>query len=260
MGYVNTGSTACVSVGGTMISTVVSYSISRTNQTPGSGVTSKSNQGTKNVNGPRTWRASCVARSMPSGLGPGQSGEFRGCQGDSGVIQTGNVLCVGMSTTIDLKNYAPIEWRYEYQGTGSMTESVGTMIDTSPPQTITARGASYTVNGSTGNWNLAQVNINLTCAAAGGSATSKSNQNCRYCRGETGGTLSLLFENDRLSDIGINCGDTLSFSITLSNAQTLSLSGMKVTGFGEVTLDNSSPEPVTIQVEAVLSCWGGGLL
>ena len=93
MGYTNTGSTACVSAGGTMISTVVSYSISRTNQSPGSGVTSKSRKGTKNVNGPRTWRAGCVARSMPSGLGPGESGEFRGCQGDSGVIQSGQVLC-----------------------------------------------------------------------------------------------------------------------------------------------------------------------
>ncbi len=260
MGYTNTGSTACVSAGGTMISTVVSYSISRTNQSPGSGVTSKSSKGTKNVNGPRTWRAGCVARSMPSGLGPGQSGEFRGCQGDSGVIQSGQVLCVGMSTTIDLKTFAPIEWRYEYQGTGPMTESVGTMLDTSPPQTITARGASYTVNGSAGSWNLAQVDISLTCEAAGGNATSKSSKNCRYVRGPTGGTISLLFENDRLSEIGISNGDSISFSITLSNGQTLSLSNILVTGFGDVTLDNSSPEPITIPVSGVLSCWGGGLI
>lgn len=274
MAYTNTGARACVSLKGEMLSTVKSYNITRKTSQPHSGVTSNSKAGTLAVAGALDWSAGCVSWALVPGMIPGESGEFKGCQGvgiastDSPVIQTGPCVCTQLSTNIDIKNRAPIEWTYTLQGAGELTESEGEMSDTTTPEVVRAVAGAFTVKkaGSDeevniGSWNLAQVAFNISSAVSGGGATSSSNGWFRRLAGPMNFTFEMTFENDRLDDLLFDVGDELDVTIELDNGKTMKIKWIHITGFGDATLDNSSAEPITIPASGTMAAYslnGGG--
>lgn len=274
MAYTNTGSRACVSLKGEVLSTVKSYNITRKTSQPHSGVTSNSKAGTLAVSGALDWSAGCVSWSLIPGMIPGESGEFKGCQGiglsstDTPVLQTGPCVCTQLATNIDIKNRAPIEWTYTLQGAGQLVESAGSMEDTTTPIVVRPVAGAFTVRKAgteatldIGSWNLAQVSFSISSAVSGGGATSSSNGWFRRLAGPMNFTFEMTFENDRLEDLLFDVGDELDVTIELDNGETMAIKWIHITGFGDATLDNSSAEPITIPASGTMAAYslnGGG--
>ena len=268
--YTNTGSKACVSLKGNVLSTVKSYNITRKTSSPHSGVTSNSKGGTLAVAGALDWSAGCVSWKLVPAMLPGESGEFIGYQGinDSdtgnnhqGVKQTGQCICTQLSTTIDVKNRAPIEWTYAFQGAGELTETTGTLKDSSNPEVVRPVAGAFSVtksggdSASTENWNLAQVSITISSAVSGGGATSSSNGWFRRLGGPINFTFEMTFENDRLEDLTFDVGDDIAVTITLDNDDEIVMKWIHITGFGDATLDNASAEPITIPASGTMTAY-----
>lgn len=277
MPYRNTGSTACVALNDSPLSTVKSYAITRKTSQPHSGVTSNSRAGTLAVAGALDWSASCVSWALVPPIVPGQGGTFKGCQGGGCgetdfIIQEGACVCSELSTTIDIKTRAPIEWNYTFQGNGALEESTqdSRMIDTTTPMVVRPKTADFVVkkadkDGSSDitidDWNLAQISFTMSSEVSGGGATSSSNGWLKRLAGPMNFTFEMTFENDRLADLNFDVDDELSFKIALDNGKEINVSWIHITGFGEATLDNSSAEPISIPASGTMSAYslnGGG--
>lgn len=103
--YTNTGGKAAVSLGGSVLSTVKSYNVTRKTSSPATAVTSNSKNGTLAVAGALDWSAGCVFLSFIPPVIPGEKTAFMGCQGinddtpGTSVKQSGDVICTSIDIT-----------------------------------------------------------------------------------------------------------------------------------------------------------------
>lgn len=271
--YTNTGSMACVKVKSATLSTVESLNVTQKTTQPHTGVTSNSKKGTLAVEGALDWSAGCTSWQLVPGMIPGETALFEACQGigtgesATPVKYSGNVILTQLQTTIDVKNRAPIKWQYTFQGAGKLTTTTAEMTDATTPEIVRPIAAAFTVtkadaggtNGEssvvTTNWNLTEVSINIQAAASGGGATSSSEGWFKRLAGPMNFSFDMTFENDRVSDLNFDVGDNLAVVITLDNGETIEIKWIAITGFGEVTLDNNSAEPITIPANGTMNAY-----
>lgn len=271
--YTNTGSTACVKLKSTTLSTVESLNVTQKTTQPHSGVTSNSKKGTLAVEGALDWSAGCTSWQLVPGMIPGETALFEACQGigtgesATPVKFSGQAILTQLQTTIDVKNRAPIKWQYSFQGAGKLTTTTTAMTDATTPQIVRPVAAAFTVTkadatGTGGessvtitNWNLAEISINIQAAASGGGATSSSEGWFKRLAGPMNFTFDMTFENDRVADLNFDVGDNLSIEIELDNEETIEIKWIAITGFGDVTLDNNSAEPISVPANGVMNAY-----
>ena len=262
----STGGLASFKIGDTFVSTVLSCNVTPGASSPTNFVSSNSKCGNLRAGGTKSWSGDVTYSGVSLPLFPGK--RYQNCHiwsgpdrdGGTGVIYNGNIVVSQVSTTIDIKAGAPIQWQVTYSGDGEMTESVGRQVDTTTPVVISPIGATLTVTKNadtvtTTEWELTSIAISISSALSGGSATANSNGWNTYCVGAIDFTFDMTFENDSCDDLNIEQGDELSITITLTNGQAIKIAWIRINEEGQVSIDNSSAEPLQFSLSGAMQAY-----
>lgn len=262
----STGGLASFKIGNTFLSTVLSCNVTPGASNPTNFVSSNSKCGNLRAGGTKSWSGDVTYSGVTLPLFPGK--RYENCSiwsgpdsdGGNGIIYSGDIVVSQASATIDIKSGAPIQWQVTYSGDGAMTETTGRQVDTTTPVVVSPVGATLTVTkGSsavtTTDWELTSISISISAALSGGSATVSSSGWNTYCVGAIDFTFDMTFENDSCADLNIEQGDEIAVTITLSNSQTIKFAWIRINEEGQVSIDNSSAEPLQFSLSGAMQAY-----
>lgn len=262
MTQTSSGAIGAISKGANVVSTVVSWTINPPNVDNASVATSNSKGGVIVTTGAKDTSGSFVTKGLVPVAFPGERFTFRGFCGpasgdvrgsDEGVIYSVPVIITSISMSFDFNSAEALGWTYNFSGNGGpWEETTGTMEDTSTPIIETIQGATI----STGQ-NVVSGNITITSAVAGGTATSSSNGYKLRLAGVISGSAQLTCILTSISTIDLSVGSDVALSITSSSGTVLMFKWWKITGMGNVTVDNNSAEPESFTVDGVFNAHDG---
>lgn len=256
--------TSCGSKGavntGSVVSNVSTWSTS-VKETSHSAVTSATRKGTVVISGTSDWDGSFSAYGVNPPAVPGTRLTFSGYTGadgtDTGGSIVGPVIIATASTTINIGTGEPVKWDVSFSGNGKPTLGSAAVADTSNPVLVSAAGATVAFGETSTTLNVSSIAITITCAVSGGTATSSSEGWVKRFGGPISGTAAITV-NDSTIGGGLDLGDDITLTVTLSTGATMIMKFVHVTDLGSVSIDNSSAEPIQFTINGTWNCYSEG--